>query len=251
MKDYSLQGKIYLAERLPGAKHGKLVWVGDAPKCDLSLSTDSETRTESYSGKRMQSAILRKGVTAELSLTLNYLNAETLALGLHAKSLTVAGGTVTGESLPAALVAGDVVGLDHGGISNLVLTDSASGTLVLDTHYTIDSVAGGVVRILDPGTLQQPFSAAYSYSGGASAALFTSDPPERYLFLDGVNTIDGSRVLLHLYRTQFNPASSVPMINDSFGQMELTGSALFDPDAALDGDLGGFGRFVFPNEVAP
>lgn len=248
MKDFSFQGKIYLGTRLSGGKPGKLAWVGDAPACNVTLTTNSEDRTESYSGNRLQSARLRTSSTAELSLTLNYFDANTLALGLYANVSTVAGGNATAEPLPAGLVAGDVVVLDNPRVSSVVIEDSAGtpATLTEGTHYAIDSADGGVIRILDTASFTQPFTADYTYAGGQSAAMFTADPPERYFLLDGINTIDGSRVLAHLYRVQFNPANSIPLINDSFGQLELSGAALFDSEAALDAELGGFGKFVLP-----
>ena len=72
--------------------------------------------------------------------------------------------------------------------------------------------------------------------------MFTAKPPERYLLLDGINTLDGSPVKVRLYRVQFDPASSVPMINESFGQLELSGAALYDDEASQDAELGGFGK---------
>ena len=64
MQDFSFQGKLYLGNRLPGGRPGALRWVGDAPKCDLTLKTETETRKESYSGNRLTSAVLQKGKEA-------------------------------------------------------------------------------------------------------------------------------------------------------------------------------------------
>ena len=60
--------------------------------------------------------------------------------------------------------------------------------------------------------------------------------------LDGVNTVDGSRIRVSLYRAQFDPVGTLPLINDSFGALELKGSVLFDPTNATNATLGGFGR---------
>lgn len=248
MKDFSFQGKVYLGTRLSGGKPGALTWVGDAPTCGVALATENEDRTESYSGQRLQSARLRKSSTAELSLTLNYFDAETLALGLFASVTDVASGTATDELLPAGLTVGATVALANPGVSAVVIEDSTGSPVTLDlgTHYAIDSADAGLIRILDLGSLTQPFKASYSYTAAQSAAMFAVAPPERYFLLDGINTIDGSRVVAHLYRVQFNPSNSIPLINDSFGQLELSGAALFDPEAALDEELGGFGKFVLP-----
>ena len=244
IKDFSFQGKVYLGERLPGGKPGVLRWVGDAPKCDIALSTESETRRESYSGNRLTSARLQKGSDAKVSLTLNWASVDNLALGLYGKINKVVAGSVTSEILPEGLLAGDCVALDRGGISTLVITDSAGtpATADLGTHYAIESDRAGVLRIIDPATLVQPLKAAYQHKGSVDVAMFTSKPPERYLFLDGIDTISGEPVKLRLYRLQFDPSSSIPAINESFGQLELEGAALYDDESAADDELGGFGR---------
>ncbi len=244
MKDFSFQGKVYLGTRLAGGKPGELKWVGDAPKCEVTLQVDSEQRTESYSGNRLTSARLQKSKEATIALTLNWATPDNLALGLYGSMATVAGGSVTGELLPTDLQADSVVSLDHGDVSALVITDS-DGTpapLAAGTNYAIDSAKGGLVRIIDPTGFTQPFKAAYSYGGSVDVAMFTAQPPERYLLLDGVNTLDKSRVIMRLYRVQFDPTSNLPLINDSFGQLELSGAVLFDSESAADAALGGFGK---------
>lgn len=252
MQDFSFQGKVYLGTRLTGGKPGALRWVGDASKCDVSLTTESETRKESYSGNRLTSARLRKGNDATIALTLNWANADNLALGLYGAKATVAAGAVTGEVLPTGLIAGDLVVLNSGGVSALVITDSAGtpATLTPGTHYTLDSANGGVVGIVNVGTFVQPFKAAYSHTISNDVTMFTVAPPERYLLLDGINTIDNSPVRMRLYRTQFDPAATLPLINDSFGTLELSGAVLYDTEAAVDTTLGGFGKIELPTAVA-
>jgi hypothetical protein len=252
MQDFSFQGKVYLGARLSGGKPGALRWVGDAPKCDVALATDSESRKESYSGNRLTSAYLQKGTDVTISLTLNWANADNLVLGLYGTALEVTAGSVTDEALPSGLVAGDFVTLDHGGVSALVITDSAGtpATLVADTDYRLDSANGGTVEILNVGTYVQPFKAAYSHTASADVTMFTSAPPERYLMLDGVNTVDNSPVRLRLYRVRFNPLSTLPLINESFGQIELTGAVMYDSEAAADDTLGGFGKIEQPTAVS-
>lgn len=252
MKDFSFQGKVYLGARLTGGKPGALRWVGDAPKCDVALATDSESRKESYSGQRLTSAYLQKGTDVTINLTLNWADAKNMVLGLYGTEIAVTSGTVTNEVLPSGLVAGDVVALDHGGISAVSITDSAGtpATLDVDVDYRIDSANGGTIVILNPVGLIQPFKVSYTHTASADVTMFTSAPPERYLMLDGVNTIDNSPVRLRLYRVRFNPLATLPLINESFGQIELSGGVMFDSEAAADDSLGGFGKIELPTAVA-
>jgi hypothetical protein len=80
--------------------------------------------------------------------------------------------------------------------------------------------------------------------------MFTASPPERCLLLVGINTVDGSPVRLRLDRVQFDPASTLPLINDGLGSLELSGAVLYDSDAAADDNLGGFGKIELPTAVA-
>jgi len=249
---FSFQGKVYLGTRLPSGKPGALRWINDAGKLEVALSTDTDEKTESYSGNRLTAARLPKAKKATITLSMEIASAENLALGLYSKVNKNIGGTVTSEILPDALVAGDNIALDHTGVTALVLTDSTVGTpktLASGTSYNLDSPANGIVQILDittPVGLTQPFKAAYTYAASVNLAMFTQTAPERYLVLDGVNTVDGSRVRVSLFRAQFDPMSALPLINEGFGSLEFKGSVLFDPTNAANANLGGFGRIELP-----
>ena len=252
MKDFSFQGKVLLGARLTGGLPGALRWVGDAPKCEVSLSTDSETRKESYSGNRLTSAYLQKGTDVKIAMTLNWLSAENMVLGLYGTQIAVNSGSVTAEVLPSGLAVGDIVALEHGGVSSVVVKDSTGSpaTLAAGTDYVVDSANGGTIKFLNVSTFTQPFKVDYSYTASADVTMFTDAPPERYLMLDGVNTLDNSPVRLRLYRVRFDPLSTLPLINDSFGTIELSGSVMYDSEAAADSDLGGFGKIELPTAVS-
>lgn len=254
MKDFSFQGKVYLGQRGSNGKPQALRWVDDASQLQIKLSTDTEERQESYSGNRLTSVRLTKSRKAEFSLTLNAFSKLNLALALSVTPVDVAAGNVTGEILPAGLLVGDVVALDHRDISALVLTDSAATpkTLVAGTDYVIESAAAGLVRILSLGSpaYTQPFKAAYSYADAVRLPMFTATQNERYLLLDGVNVVDGSRVRVRLYRCAFDPVQQLDLITDSLSSLALSGAVLFDATNAADAALGGFGRIEMPKEPA-
>jgi len=94
------------------------------------------------------------------------------------------------------------------------------------------------------------FNAAMPSTASSDVTMFTVAPPERYLFLDGINTVDNSPVRLRLYRVKFDPAATIPLINEGFGALELSGAVLYDSEAAADATLGGFGKIELPTAVA-
>lgn len=253
MKDFSFQGKVYVGLRGTDGKPQALRWVDDASQLQVSLSVDTSERQESYSGNRLTSVRLQKAKKAEFTLTLNAFSKENLVLAVFGTPIDVATGTVTAEPFPANLAVGDVVALDHRDISTLVISDSTSGTpkvLVEGTDYSIESAAGGLVKLLSLGSpaYTPPFTAAYSYAASLRVPMFTQGAPERYILLDGINTVDNSRVRVRLYRGVFDPASQLNFISDDLASLELKGGILFDSLNAADANLGGFGRIELPGE---
>lgn len=243
-KLFSLQGKIYLAVRQSNGKPGPMTWVGNAPTCQLKLTTESADKTESFSGSRLPYGRLQKGKKAELSLVLDEFLTENLVLALYGTQVTAIAGTATAESLPAALVAGDIVRLDKPFVSSVVITDSAGtpASLTAGTHYQVNSANLGLIEILDPAAFVQPFKAAYSHAASETVTMFTAAAPERYLLLDGINTENNEPVLMELPRLRLDPVGQLDLIMDEYGNLPMTGTVLYDELTAGDATLGGFGR---------
>ncbi|HHQ4411675.1 TPA: hypothetical protein ACSQWA_006062 [Pseudomonas aeruginosa] len=237
----SLQGKVWLANRSATGKYEKPVWVGNAPTVTLQLATETTPKTESYSSNRLQIGLLDRGKTATLNITLDEWLPQNLALGLYATQIDITGTTVTAEPLPATLAAGDFIRLDRPLVDDVVLTAN-SAPLVLGTDYRIESAAGGLLEILKAQT--DPVTAAYQYADATSLTIFTSRPPERWLYLDGINTETNEPVLVDLYRCKFNPVGDLSLIHDEYGNLPLTGAVLFDALNAKDANLGGYGRMI-------
>lgn len=254
MRDFSLQGKVYLASRMANGKPGAMRWVHDAGLLNISANVTSENRQESYSGNKLTSATLGQATEVTFNLTLRHGTGKNLAVGLYGKLNEVEAGSKTDEPLPDPLVLGDMVVLDRGNISTLVINDSEAtpASLVEGTDYRIESVPGGVIEILsDLSGFTPPFTADYEFGASTDITMFTARPPIRYLMLDGINTVDdsGDRVRVRLYRLKFDPVSQLDLINESFGEIALSGTALADPLSEPDPQLGPFGRFELLGEV--
>lgn len=255
IKDFSFQGKIWLYDRLATGKPGAGVQVGDAPALQLKLTAARDNRTESMDGQRVQSATVQKSKEAALSMTLNYFGSKQLAMGLYGEVNTIDAGTFTGEPLPASLAVGDGFILDNSDVSDVVLTDSATptpATLTPGTDFKMEDSGSGIGTILNIGAYTQPFMAAGSNGARVDLAMFGAPIPTRYLVLDGINTTlgddYGKRILLRLYQCVFDPVGQLDFISDTFGQLQLTGTVLYDALNAADPLLGGFGKIGLPSE---
>lgn len=248
MKLVSLQGDVYVATR--DALGNALAFrpLGDVPSIEIALATETVDHFESQSGNRLQDGRLQLGKTAGITLQFGHWTRKNLALGLYGSDAVIAPGSVSAEQLPADLVVGDVFKLRQQQISSLVLTDSAGtpANLVEGVDYEIVSAAHGTGRILNLGAYIQPFLADYEYQGGTKIALFDSAPPELFLKVDGKNTAEAfAPILAELYRVVFDPIGSMQLIhNEGYGQLEMTGSVLYDASKAADAELGQFGRVV-------
>ncbi len=245
MQDFAFQGKIYLGIN----ENGKLrnpQWVGDQSNLNFALAVEKEERKENYSGFKATSVINIQSKAVNPELVLRYLTPENILLGVHGKLNKIAAGSVTSEAFPLNLVTGELVKLDKGNISNLVITDSTVATpktLVQGTDYTIESTYSGLIKINNvAGPLTQPFKGAYSHGGSTNVSMLTATPPVRYLFMEAINTVDGRRALVHLYKVQFDPMNQLPLTSQTLSEFTLSGATLLDASNSLNDSLGGFGR---------
>lgn len=254
IKEFSFNGKIWLGARQASGKPGALVQVGDAPALQLKLTAARDDTYESMDGQKVQSGTVQKSKQCSLSMSLKYFGSKQLAIALYGALQTVGAGTATAESLPDALAVGDGFILDNPNASAVVITDSAGtpATLVEGTDYHMDSLAAGIGVIDNIGTYVQPFKAAYSFADRIDMAMFSAPIPSRYLVLDGINTTlgddYGKRIQLRLYQCVFDPVGQLDFISNTFGQLQMTGTVLYDPLSAADATLGGFGKLGLPSE---
>ncbi|WP_245213537.1 hypothetical protein [Pseudomonas aeruginosa] len=128
------QGEIDAAPIVNGVL-GKWRWIQDVSAMSIQLAVEKVEHKESYSGQKALARSFPIGKTATVNITLHSIGPDNLALTLYGKVVTKAAGSVTGEVLPADLVAGDVIRLANFGVSELVITDSASSPAPLDPQY--------------------------------------------------------------------------------------------------------------------
>lgn len=151
-------------------------------------------------------------------------------------------GTVTGEQLPADIVAGDVWFLGgrtrHRNITGLTISG-----LVADTDYTLDAVSGKVT-FLNAGGSPAP-TADYGYTDPAYVSIFTAPQREFLLSYEFINKQNANAPgSVELYRVRFDAADNLDFQSDKEQDMVLNGSALADTSRPIDTELGQFGRRI-------
>jgi len=247
-KLFSLQGKIYVATRdTVTGKPKTPIWLGNVSQASMELTTDKSDKNESFSGNRLLYGSLQKSKGAKVTMTLDELLPENFAMALYGTQGSVTGATITAEVAPTGLVVGDSIILAKPFASAIVVKDSTGSpvTLVLGTDYEITSASRGIIKLLNVTAKTQPFKVDYTYAAYKNLAMFTNvTPPERYVIFDGINTVTGDKILVDLYRMQFDPVSGFDLINEDWGGLQLNAVALYDEVNSLDANLGGFGRLI-------
>jgi hypothetical protein len=254
---FSGRGKIYLATRDSNGNPGGFFFVGEAPKFDVGLETDTEEVQESTSGQDLTILRLRKAKKGTVAITLRDIQKENLKLLLSGASADQGSGSYASsnyDTFPTGLTVGQYVRLAKKNVSTLVIKDSAGtpATLVLDTDYSIVDADRGIVKILSLGAYTQPFKAQYSYAATKAVTMFTGSDSEFFLMFAGINTTTSphTKADVELYRVSFDPAKALSLITTEVASFDLDGSVLRDAARVDDSAFGGFGRFVYIDDLA-
>lgn len=227
---YSGQGSLYVAERdaTTGKPKGFLP-IGNVPELTIDIEVSKYEHKESESGNRLLDLTLVKEKKGKFKFKLENLSLDNLAMGLYGEKAVVATGNVAAETIKA--YKGKRVPLAHPDVSAVVVKDATDvTTYVLNTDYTVDA-KNGVITILTGSAIVEAVDlhVAYTYAGYTNMEAFTAAAsPERYLRFEGLNTVDNSRVIIDMYRAQFDPLTNYGLINEELGAVDMAGALLAD-----------------------
>lgn len=238
---YSGQGVLTMAKRDPvTGKPLGFVRVGNVPELTLDIEVDKFEHKESESGNRLLDLTIVKEKKGKFKFKLENLDLNMMAVGLYGEAAVVPAGTVaTGapETLTIPESAANMrFPLAHPKVSAVVVKDSTgTTTYALGTDYTVDP-DNGVIILGDDGAIVTAaatediaIKVSYTYGQYTKLDAFTSaSAPERYLRFEGLNTVDDTRVLVDLFRAQFDPLTGYALINDELGSVDMSGYLLAD-----------------------
>lgn len=224
---YRGQGKLFLAQVIAGVV-GAGKFLGNVTALSLTPSVEKLEHLESTSGKRALDKTIVTSRKMALAATLEDFSPDTLAIAFQGAKVETVAGTVTGETLPAGLVAGDYVALEHTDVSSLVITDSAGSpaTLALGTDYTVESAKHGSIKLLNAGTFVQPLKAAYGYGASTSTSIMSGSMKTYELRFEGLNTAEDDKPVLVKARIELEPGQKLDLIGDAFGSYDLSANVL-------------------------
>lgn len=226
---YSGQGSFLIAQRVSGLPTG-FINVGNVSKATVEISVDKFEHKESESGQRLLDLTIVKEKKGKLNLTIDNLSMDNLALALYGSYATVTGATVTSEDLVGYL--GKMTPLAKPDVSAVTITNSAgSTTYTAGTDYILDAKFG-TITVPAAGsaiTNAQALKANYTFATHTKMDSFTTgSAPERWVRFQGLNTADGSHVLLDFFRARFDPLTGYDLINDELAVPTMTADLLAD-----------------------
>jgi hypothetical protein len=244
------KGRVSIAERDGNGGVSKVLYLGNCPELKISGSAEKLDHYESQSGLNTKDRSIVKTSAMDVSVTLESMTQDNLALLLWGNKRTIASAAAQSHFFPTGIVAGETHIIPNAfNITTPVLKDSTgSPVTVPTTKYEIDPTFG-VVKFLDVATYTQPFELEYDNGAAKAVPIFSGSQPARFLRFEGLNIGNpGSNVsqkfLVELYLCTFEPVADLSLIGDDFGKFELKGSLNQDETRLANADLGGYGRIV-------
>lgn len=227
---YSGQGSLYVAKRDTSGKPLGFIPIGNVPELTIDIEISKFEHKESESGNRLLDLSIVKEKKGKFKMKVENLSLDNLALGLYGEKAAQAGGSVTAEAVK--FYKGMRMPLAHPNVSAVVVKDvTDTTTYVAGTDYTVDAANGTLIFPASGSLITEAAVLHVSYTYGAYSNLeaFTSaESPERWLRFEGLNTVDGSHVVIDCYRAQFDPLTGYALINEEIASLDMNGSLLAD-----------------------
>lgn len=255
MSLFSGQGPAFWSNRDADGDPVQFNWFGNAPEFTLGLATDVLDHKESYSGLRATDARIITELQATVTITVDDFKESNMELATYGVGSQVAGTSVTGESVTdGAPLTTELYALNTTGrVSAVTLYDA--GVAIVNTNNAVFTVdASGIIQFSDVTDLSGPITGDYTKAAARQVGVFKTAAPEIHVRLDSKNTatsvtVSGSadyeRAIVDIFKTRLDPAENFNLINDEFGQLQLSGSALTDPTKAQANATGQFARFIY------
>jgi hypothetical protein len=245
----SLQGPVFTADRDGSGNPVNFAWAGNSPDTNVSLSTETLTHKESYTGLRTTDARIITETSASVSITVDDFKESNFAMAAYGVAAAITGGAITAEPvLTAAPKIGERYALKATGrVSAVTLYDNAVS--ITSTKYDVDP--SGVIVFNDVAAMTGPITADYTNAASRQVGVFKTAPPEKHIRVDGYNTArtitggDFERLILDAFKTRLDPLETLNLIHDEFGTMVINGSVLVDTAKSAASATGQFMRLIY------
>lgn len=238
---FSFRGKIYLGKRDAAGNPMGLTPVGNVPDCTLGFNVETFEHPERMSGEDLIDLSIIKGKTGEISITAEELLKDNFAYALGGAVKEVTSGSAEDEPLCTNPVKGQIYLLAHQNVASVTM--KAGSTTISQDKFKVNELHGSI-EFLDLDSITDAITVSYSYGASINVGMFKEAQQDVWFRLEGLNKVNGDRVVVDLYKVSFAPTESMALINDELGNMPLKGKVLADTIKPVDGEMGQFGRMV-------
>ncbi len=229
---FSGQGAFLLADRDGSGNPLGFRPVGNVSALTLAIETTEFEHKESCTGARATDLIIVQEISATLTVTMECLFRENLALALFGSSSAIVAGSVVNE---AGVARHDLwISLENIDVSSVVVTDvGAVTTFTEGTDYLCNEKAGSIF-VLSTGTITDLEVLEIDYDFAAQddvQAVLTSTGATKFARFEGLNTAldPNSTMVVEVFKAQVSPLAELALINDEVAQMEVEFEVLSDP----------------------
>ena len=230
----SLQGELFLAKMING-QPSALLPIGNTPELQIQITSETTDHYESKTGLRAKDAVLRKQTGVSISGTLEEVTKENLAMVLSGKTLEIPEAIVP-ESTIGAVKAGEMIDLGVRNLSDVAFKGPADAAITAD-KYILDAVFGTVV--FNEAITDVKWSGK---SGAITRTTIATNLGEEYrFFFKGVDTFQGDKIAVTLWRVELSPDTEFDLIHEEFASYSIEGECLADISKAHDAELSIFG----------
>lgn len=231
----SLQGELFLAKMING-QPSALLPIGNTPELQIQITSETTDHYESKTGLRAKDAVLRKQTGVSISGTLEEVTKENLAMVLSGKTLEIPEATVP-ESTIGAVKAGEMIDLGIRNLSDVAFKGPADAAIAAD-KYILDAVFGTVV--FNEAITDVKWTGK---SGAITRTTIATNLGEEYrFFFKGVDTFQGDKIAVTLWRVELSPDTEFDLIHEEFASYSIEGECLADISKAHDAELSIFGH---------
>lgn len=231
----SLQGELFLAKMING-QPSALLPIGNTPELQLQITSETIDHYESKTGLRAKDAVLRKQTGVSISGTLEEVTKENLAMVLSGKTLEIPESTVP-ETTIGAVKVGEMIDLGIRNLSDVSFKGPADAAITKD-KYILDEVFGTV--IFNEALTDVKWTGK---SGAITRTTIATNLGEEYrFFFKGVDTYQGDKIAVTLWRVELSPDTEFDLIHEDFASYSIEGECLADIEKAHDSELSIFGH---------
>ncbi len=141
------------------------------------------------------------------------------------------------ETILGAVKIGEMIDLGARNLSSVAFKGPADAEITAD-KYTLDSVFGTVV--FNEAVTDVKWSGK---SGAITRTTVATNLGEEYrFFFKGVDTYQGDKIAVTLWRLELSPETEFDLIHEDFASYSFEGECLADISKAMDSELSIFGH---------